>query len=388
MVHSASSKLNKTIRYELQVFEDFLATLGNPQTQLPPVIHIAGTNGKGSVTTYLSSALHANGLNVGTYTSPHLVSYTERFGYNGSPMSESDLDTLLKTIQAHPGAETLTEFEVLTAAAFHYFAQLNMGKKIDILILEVGLGGRLDATNVIHPILSIITKIGLDHQAILGNTLKKIAQEKAGIIKPKVPVITLKAQAPPVKKVLREATQKAKSPLTEVAALHQIPPHYAMQGDYQKQNLALAKAALKMLHMTEKGLAEAQIWGRLQSLPHPSRTFLVDAAHNVAGINALLSHLAHHYPGSRPTFVVGIYAPKNAPAMLKRLLAYGQVVYCEFDPVLAWPYAKVAQLHPEIQSYTLGTPLDAISGDLVVITGSIYFLGKLKESNTHPPYRF
>ena len=377
------SKPNSPIRYALGVFEAFLERSGRPQDQLPPVIHIAGTNGKGSVTTYLAAALQSAGLRVGTFTSPHLVSITERFTLNGSPISEAEFQAQWAALMAMPGADTLTEFERLTALAFRWFSSLYMGKEIDILICEVGLGGRLDATNVVSPILTIITKIGRDHEAILGKSLAKIAGEKAGIIKPGIPVVTLNAQAPSVAAVIRKRAKDLAAPYHSVHTLSRIPRHYRMQGDYQRQNLALARGALALLSPSlgalnpqklEAGLALAFIPGRLECVQEANPRILLDAAHNVPGVLALLSHLKRHYPGVRPVFIVGIYAPKNGRKMLEKLVASGEVYYCEFDPELAWPYAEVLRYFPEVKPFSWQRE-DLAGHDLVVMTGSIYFLG-------------
>ena len=165
-----------------------LENLGNPQQKVP-IIHVAGTNGKGSVCAYLSSILTAAGYKVGRYTSPHLVNWTERICINGLPITEENLIDLLEIIQQkipENEADTPTQFEVITAAAWLHFAQ----EKVDIAVIEVGLGGRLDATNVVsNPLVSVITSLSLEHWQILGPTLRDIAREKAGVLKPYRPAV-------------------------------------------------------------------------------------------------------------------------------------------------------------------------------------------------------
>jgi dihydrofolate synthase/folylpolyglutamate synthase len=367
------------IRYDLSPFLSFLEGLGNPHLSLPPVILIAGTNGKGSTLTYITSVLRECGLHVGTYTSPHLVSYTERICINNEPISDVILSQMIQAIDT----PSLTEFELLTAAAFLYFKRV----RPDILVVEVGLGGRLDATNVVTPMVSIITRIGMDHQAILGPTLTDIAREKAGIIKPGVPVLTLSTQAADVQAVLRETAQTQKSPLYEVLPKSEIPATYRMQGGYQVDNLALASAVFELFDFPtltperlDRGLETAEIWGRLTCIQRNTQTIVVDAAHNEMGVLALLDHLKRAYPNQTPTFLVSFYAPKNVKEMMALFLEAGQVIYTEFDPQLAYPYL---QLSTEFPDHTVSfTPMEALKNEwpdapLLVISGSIYFIGEM-----------
>lgn len=322
----------------------------------------------------------ACGYRVGTYTSPHLQSYTERFCINTIPISDVKLTQLLTEILDHPESQTLTEFECLTAAAFVYFFR----EKPDFLILETGLGGRLDATNVVIPKLSIITKIGWDHQAVLGDTLVKIASEKAGIIKPNVPVITLSMQPKDVPAVIQTVAKNNHSPLIEVSPQAAIPSHYRMKGAYQKDNLALAKAALTYIlpkadaAKIDQGLADAKIWGRYDLQKTKSGILIIDAAHNEMGVLALIAQLKHDYPTTRPTFFIGFYAPKNAIPMMQLFLDAGDVYYTEFDPELAYPFEKLKAEFPN-KSITKIDPnhvqKEAEKQALSVISGSIYFIG-------------
>ena len=222
------SYLSKTafkqgIRYDLGPFLKVLERLHHPQKNLPKAILIAGTNGKGSTLTYLAAGFQFLGIRVGTYTSPHFNDYTERISIQNEPISQPDFVTYFEKVQKADPDHTLTEFEILTAMAFLYFND----QKPDILLIETGLGGRLDATNVISPILTIITKIGLDHQAILGKTLPDIAKEKAGIIKPNVPCITLR-QSKPVLEVIQKTAKACESPLRVVSPLRSIPKNYVI----------------------------------------------------------------------------------------------------------------------------------------------------------------
>jgi dihydrofolate synthase / folylpolyglutamate synthase len=330
----------------------------------------------------MASVLKQAGYRVGIYTSPHLNSYTERYAIDGEPISEALFEEFQARIQACEGVERLTEFERLTAMAFFLFREA----QLDFVILEVGLGGRLDATNVVTPILSVITTIGLDHQAILGDSIVKIASEKAGIIHPGVPVITLDTQALEVMAVIQERAHALGSPISAVSPLRDIPSHYQMQGDYQRANIALATAALRALPVSlsdeqlHEGLALAMIWGRCTTLgTDPGCQVLADAAHNVDGVQALIAHLNCQYPTVRPTFIVGFYGPKDGLAMLRLLLTYGDVYYCEFDET-AWSFAELVGMAGEnyLRPFSLDDAGNWPRSPLVVLTGSIYFLGKLK----------
>ncbi len=377
--HLKTRVINKGINYGLDSFLAFLSELNNPHLHLPPCIHIAGTNGKGSTTTYLASALAENGVSVMTYTSPHVTSYTERFCINLNPIPEETFCSLFNQVITAPLADTQTEFELLTAMAF----LLTQQAKPDIIILETGLGGRLDATNVITPIASVITTIGLDHQAILGNTLLDIAAEKAGIIKPSVPVY-VSEQAQDILAVFQTKADSLKAPCTIVPPLPFIPTSFNMQGLYQKQNLALAKAVLQSLPFldakkTEKGLEKASIWGRFTVLKRNQQTLIIDAAHNPLGIRELLTSLKQLYPNQTYSFLVGILKTKEAIEMLTTLLSSGNIIYyMDFEG--GWTYAELANAiqSERFKSYSMDKSPCLPEAEPLIITGSIYFLSYIK----------
>jgi dihydrofolate synthase/folylpolyglutamate synthase len=369
--------VNRGIHYDLSHFHAFLEKLGNPHLFLPPSIHVAGTNGKGSTCTYIASALKENGVTVMTYTSPHLWDYTERFCIDLVPISQALFSRCFDQVMSIPTSNTLTEFEILTAMAFLVAKQTNP----NIIIFETGLGGRLDATNVITPIMSVITAIGLDHEAILGKTLPAIASEKAGIIKPKVPVF-VSLQKKSVCTVFEKKAAETHSPITFVPPLKKIPSHYAMQGGYQKHNLALAKAALDSLPYldkikTEKGFSKAVIWGRFTRLKTPATQIIIDAAHNPSGIKTLLASLKKLKLSEPSTFLIGILKTKDALTMIKLLLAESNTVYyMDFEG--GWTYQEL-QPHfsgPHFQPFNSNT-LQFPPAKTLVITGSIYFLSHL-----------
>jgi dihydrofolate synthase/folylpolyglutamate synthase len=371
------------INYSLETVLGPLAQFNNPHLSLPPIIHIAGTNGKGSTLAFIDSALRALGVTTGTYTSPHLHSYCERFCINGIPISQSELAHYFE-LTKH--LTTSTEFELLTLIAWLYFKD----KSPDYLIIETGLGGRLDATNVITPIVSVITKIGLDHQAILGNTIAKIAAEKAGIIKAKIPVITGQ-QRPEALEVIQNEAVKKNSPLL-IASESDIPSHYSLQGDYQRQNLGIAKAVISHLlpsHDTQKadkGYAIAQNKGRFTVLtPTPTHTVIIDAGHNEDGITSTLETVKKQYPTHHLRVIAGFKHQKNAAQMVAKLTqASTELYYCEFDPQWAMSYEEVCHLTDiPIPPISINSTLDYISkhhpktNEVTLITGSIYFIAKV-----------
>ncbi len=290
------------IKLGLHRINYLLDRLDNPQNKFK-CVHIAGTNGKGSVCAMLSSILKLAGYKTAMFTSPHLIEYTERFKVNGLDISKQKLAGYISRISRIIGSkkykgEQPTEFEILTAIAFLYFAEM----KVDIAVIEVGLGGRYDSTNVITPILSLITNVDYDHVNILGNSLKKIAYEKAGIIKTKVPVITTETKQIP----LRVVKRVAKAIKTDVSVLGDDYSSLkgcslSLIGEHQKTNALLAVAAAKKLVTIgydisvddiKKGLKAAKWQGRFHVI-RKTPTIIIDGAHNESGINKLVNASVH-----------------------------------------------------------------------------------------------
>lgn len=286
------------MRPGLDAMRAVCAGMGNPQDGIR-VVHVAGTNGKGAVCALVDSALRAAGFRTGRYTSPHLSSVTERFFLDGAPVSGHRLDTAFRKVcQEEPyGArpKDLTYFELLTATAFALYSSGN----VDYLVLETGLGGRLDATNIVtKPEVCVITRIGLDHCAWLGDSIGKIAAEKGGIIKPEVPV------------VLGAMPDEARSVLVHIAAERRAPCIYApdsagsapgeladlaLKGSFNRENAITALAALKVLGVgsgaIRRGFASVAWPGRYQRIDMGGRRFLVDGAHNPPAMRALVDSL-------------------------------------------------------------------------------------------------
>jgi dihydrofolate synthase / folylpolyglutamate synthase len=335
-----------------------LQALGNPHHQVP-IIHVAGSNGKGSVCAYLSSILTAAGYRVGRYISPHLVSWCERICINDQPIPAQDLGAVLAQVAAKidPQQPSPTQFEVITAAAWCYFAV----QKVDIAVIEVGLGGRLDATNVCdHPLVTVITALSLEHWQRLGPTLADIAREKAGILKPACPAVIapLPPEAPEVKMVLDRQLQAQNSPAfwpapaQPIAAPAQdlgiahwgqsegIPFPLPLPGQFQLSNAALAIASIQQLRHQDWQISDAAIatgmgktrWpGRMQWLNWQGQKILIDGAHNPAAAIVLRQYVDSLTPlGQVPqpiAWVLGMLTTKDHGDVLKALLRPGDYLH-------------------------------------------------------------
>ena len=303
------------VRLGLDRIKLLLSKLGNPQDTFKS-IHIAGTNGKGSVAAMLSSILTKAGYKVGLYTSPHLVDYTERIRVNEKDVSREKFAEAVTQVKNKlmelPGLK-LTEFEVLTAAAFLLLSQ----EKMDIAVIEVGLGGRLDATNVITPVLSIITSVDLDHTDVLGNSLVKIAKEKAGIIKRGIPLVTGENRSI---EVLRGICKKKSSPFISAGKIK--IKYHPLAGVHQIENTKIVMAGIDVLkqkgfkvnaRQIYQGLRKTRWSGRIQVV-HKKPLIILDGAHNPAGAKALRKYLSSLK--KKITFIVGMQKNKAIPEFI------------------------------------------------------------------------
>ena len=278
----------------LETIRAVCAALGNPERRLRGIIHVAGTNGKGAACAILDACLRAAGRTAARYTSPHLVRLNERFFLQGTPLADAALEVASARVAAAARSiPDLTFFEALTAVAFTSFAAADP----DYTVLETGLGGRLDATNICCPALAVITRIGLDHCDWLGDTVEKIAAEKAGIVKPGVPVV-LGHNVPSVVEIVRARAQAVGAPFVyapEIADETEIPAGFALAGSFNRENAVTALAALKTLGATS-GVVEGfrrVVWpGRFQRVGR----FLVDGAHNPPAARALVAALGEYAP--------------------------------------------------------------------------------------------
>ncbi len=379
-----------------------LADLGDPH-QAIPVIHVAGSNGKGSVCAYLTSVLTAAGYRVGCYTSPHLISWQERIAIDRVPIPEDELVQVLHQVQAAippEVADSPTQFEVITAAAWVYFAQ----QKVDIAIIEVGLGGRLDATNVVDsPLVSVITSISLEHTQQLGDTLAKIAFEKAGIIKAKCPVV-IGVMPPEAKAVFLEKVTDLESPTTwvepatplENAWVMAVEIKYplALLGEFQLMNSAVAIAAIQVLQgqgwqisleAIQAGMEQTQWRGRVQWLEYQGKKLLIDGAHNPAAAIVL-----RQYVDSLTTkpvnWVMGILSTKDHQGIFRALLRPGDQLYLvpvpDHSSADPQELATIAQsICPELASCLVyGDVYQALKQslpqpELTILCGSLYLVG-------------
>ncbi|MES2305979.1 MAG: Mur ligase family protein [Gemmatimonadota bacterium] len=313
------------IKFGLDTTEALLAALGQPQ-QCYPTIHIGGTNGKGSVCTLIAAALEARGLRVGLYTSPHLVSFRERIRVNGVPISEMAVASWTAHLRQLIEESNATFFEVTTAIALADFA----AREVDIAVIEVGLGGRLDSTNVLTPIVSGVTHIALDHQKYLGETLELIAAEKAGIAKPGVPFVigeTNSALAAVLELAGAAAVRRGDPTGTFLPVVVPSEARWAdalgLTGPHQRRNAAIAAAVLAELPSQLRpsseeiaaGFAGARLAGRLDRRGR----WLFDVAHNPDGMAALVSALEESPPAGPVHALVSILGDKAWPEMLVAL---------------------------------------------------------------------
>ncbi len=383
------------------------ALAGNPQNRLR-FIHVAGTNGKGSTCAMLESIYRAAGLRTGLFTSPHLVSFRERIQVNRQLISEADVVRLVEELQPwlkkFPADHHPTFFEVVTVMALKFFAE----QKCDLVIWETGLGGRLDATNIVKPLASVITNIQFDHQQWLGDTLEMIATEKAGVIKPGVPVITT-ADEPEALAVIEKTAREKNAPLIKVgqasclsltSSILQMEtgkmPVLPLLGDHQLINAALALATVETLQnqmpVSEQnvhdGLAKVDWPGRLQLVQTQSgQNILLDGAHNVAGGRALRAALEQHFPAKR-TFIIGVLQDKDWPHICEILAPTAARIFTV--PVASERTADARELAEACRTAnpvaeiaardSLRRALDQAANDrFVVVTGSLYLVGEALE---------
>lgn len=299
-----------------------LDLLGNPQDNLK-CIHVAGTNGKGSVCAIIASILNCAGIKTGLYTSPHIFDYTERIKINGVDISKDDFANYVFEIVkiADENNIHLTEFEILTAVMFKYFSDNN----VEVVVLETGLGGRFDATNVIKSNLcAIITHIDLDHTERLGNTRSKIAFEKAGIIKPDCPVFTCEGY-----EEIKDRADECNSLFVMVAPFED-PTNLALKGTCQQENLSLALTAVRHVF---PNIPEEIIQEGIKKVKHPCRfqickdNLIIDGSHNPNGAMALRESLDLYFPNSKRCFVFGCLRNKDYKKMMEILFSKGDEIY-------------------------------------------------------------
>jgi dihydrofolate synthase/folylpolyglutamate synthase len=427
--------------YRLARMEYFLGELGNPHLAAP-VIHVAGTKGKGSVSWLIAEALRRSSLKVGLYTSPHLIHLEERFVLGGKPCSASDLVEQIDQLRmaAEATAQTPhgcpTFFEMTTALAWNLFAS----HQSDVNVIEVGLGGRLDSTNICNSSLAIITSISFDHQQQLGNTLSLIAAEKAGIVKPRVPVIS-GARHPEASQVIRDKCRETGSQLWELGvdfdvsvqpqiwapnSTDGIPQNTAsrmdffplnnripalemrnltlrMPGQHQSDNAAVAIAAWQRLRSDGWALPQAGIVDALANTHLPCRIevvsntplTLIDTSHNVASIGALIQTLRDHFRPAKRTILFACSKDKEYDKMIEQILGYAdRIILTQFqnNPRVV-PVEKLEELakaksslFPNVEILSAPTSQiavdhathSAVPNELICITGSFFLASEIR----------
>jgi len=382
------------INLGLERVQALLELFGNPQNKLK-IVHVAGTNGKGSVCAMLSSVLTEAGYKIGLYTSPHLIEYTERIKINGRDISKDDFAKLINAVlqTASENNIKVTEFEILTAAAFIYFER----EKTDIAVIETGLGGRLDATNVSdNPIVSVITAIDFDHTDRLGNTIEEIANEKAGIIKPQIPVVI--SHNNKGFSFIKETVESLNSSLYACKKDEYDLEKFdlSLKGLWQTENLALALKTLELLISKGFTISQAQIKNGLKKASHPCRFqhfekehILIDGAHNLSGAEALRESLDFYFPDQRRIWIYSSLKTKDYINVMRTLFHDDDTVIFTKSSFSTAEIPETLQKHAlavlfELKTHVKQNVKDSLSfaqtlkksESLIIIAGSLYSAGE------------
>ncbi|EUK17876.1 bifunctional folylpolyglutamate synthase/dihydrofolate synthase [Commensalibacter papalotli (ex Servin-Garciduenas et al. 2014)] len=398
------------IDLSLDRLKRLLNDLGNPQQKMPPIIHVAGTNGKGSTCAFLRAIGEEAGLKVHVSTSPHLVDVTERFRIAGELVSENELSEVLMEIERVNNQQPITVFEVLTAAAFVLFSK----NRADLAIIEVGLGGRFDATNVITPMISIITSISMDHEAFLGDNLAKIAHEKAGIIKENIPVI-VDQQKPEALRVIKEVAQSLNAPCliknqdwsiipTETKLFYKDAkgelelPLPSLLGEHQFRNAGLAITALRTSQLpipdhAYQGIAKAvwparlqRLYGQLINLVPSDCEIWLDGGHNPDAGQVLAQMIQKKWQDKPLHLIVGMKDNKNVREYLAPLIPLSASIQAVMEPDqhLAMPITEIIKASDNyaISGGTVEEALSVIKKQAtspvrILICGSLYLAGSV-----------
>ncbi|WIG45760.1 folylpolyglutamate synthase/dihydrofolate synthase family protein [Bacillus halotolerans] len=414
------SRLKFGVKPGLDRMKQLMARLDHPEKEIR-ALHVAGTNGKGSTVAFIRSMLQEAGYTVGTFTSPYIITFNERISVNGTPITDEEWVTLVN--QVKPIVEELdqtehgqpTEFEIMTACAFLYFAAYH---QVDFVIFETGLGGRYDSTNVVEPLLTVITSIGHDHMNILGNTIEEIAGEKAGIIKEGIPIVTAVTQ-PEALQVIRHEAERKSAPFQSLHDTSRIYNEKALPageqfslktgetcyedmrtsliGTHQRQNAALSILAAEWLNRENiaeisddalrSGLVKAAWPGRLELVQEHPPVYL-DGAHNEEGIDKLTETMKQRFPDSDICVVFSALKDKPYHDMIKKLETIAHSIhFASFD----FPRASLAKdLYDasEISSKSWNEDPEHViklieskkgSNDIVLITGSLYFISDIRK---------
>ncbi len=376
----------KTAKFGLERMERLMPALGGPNRRPARFVHVAGTNGKGSTCAMIESGLRAAGLRTGLFTSPHLLEPTERIRIDGEPVTPDAFASAFA--QVHATAEELMRageidthpsyFETVTAMGFVLFRE----KRVDITVLEVGLGGRLDATNVVEPELCVITPVDFDHEQFLGTSIESIAAEKAGILKSGVPVV-LARQRPQADAVICRRAQELGIEIWEAgsAEMGDIP----LRGRHQEENARTAAVALRKLGIAEDaivvGIRNTRWRGRLETLQSDPE-IIVDGAHNPSGARALAAYVAEFYRDPKPVLIFGVMRDKAVPEMAEVLFPlFREVIVTEPDQPRALSPEAFRELadHPSLQiEPNLAAAIERAerTGGPIFISGSLFLVAE------------
>jgi len=401
--------------------EWMMKRLGHPEEKIK-TIHVAGTNGKGSTVSYIRNMLQEAGYRVGTFTSPYIETFNERISVNGKPISNEEIVSLLKVIK--PLVDELegtelggpTEFEVITAMSLYYFGE---NPDIDFVIMEVGLGGKLDSTNVITPLVSIITSIGFDHMNILGDTIEKITGEKAGIIKQNVPVVSAVEQQEAIE-VIKAKAKEENSQLYQLGQDFYILDHQhnngesftlkadnqtfhnltiSMKGTHQVRNASLAVMAINILknseivqienHELATGLEKTKWIGRFEEVSNEPLVIL-DGAHNPEGIKSLVDTIQVHLKEKEIHIIFSALHDKKLDTMIRQLEAVAHnLTFTTFDFPRAASSRELYENSSKDENFAMDdnwkdavkTGIDIVTAEknaVLVITGSLYFISEVR----------
>ena len=413
--------LTRNLRYsaanfDLSRMQDLVDLLGNPERSYA-VVHVAGTKGKGSTCALVASILSAQGYKVGFYSSPHMIDFKERIRVNDVQITSEEVVSLVESMRKKiEMVKGISTFEITTALAFQYFSE----KQVNIAVIEVGMGGRLDATNVVHPILTAITSISLDHTMILGDTIAKIAKEKAGIIKERIPVVIAK-QSKEAKEVISDLARKANSQIIDIE--HDLDwkqvayslekqsfqieekkleessqsPIYTMTllGDHQLDNALTAYAVVKNLppqyHVSEAaisaGFRKAHWTGRFEVISK-SPMIIIDGAHNPYSFEKLSQTIQKYLPGEKVTLIIGASEDKDVPQMIEIISPFlEKIIYTRSDHPRAMSREDfLAILTPQqLQEFcfeeleSLITEIKSNTNEVYLAAGSIFIAGAVKQ---------
>jgi dihydrofolate synthase / folylpolyglutamate synthase len=413
--------LTKNLRYSPEKFnlgrmEKFLELLGNPQRDYK-VIHVAGTKGKGSTCAMLASILSQNGFITGLYTSPHMNEFTERVRIDNKQISKKEIVEYINYLAPIIiKVSELTTFEIITGLAFKYFAD----KKVDFAVIEVGMGGRFDATNTVTPEVSVITPISFDHTKVLGKTLKKIAFEKAGIIKNNIPVIVSKQKASPLEEIKRIAKERQARLIYAPDIFKAVQTSYSLEnqsfkikengkeilditipllGDHQIENAITAFACIKELRRQGTPVSDNSIIAGFLKVKWPGRfeiinqkpMVIIDGAHNLDSFNKITLTLKKYFPEKKVILIFGASEDKEISAMLKAIQSTVKtLIITRSDHPRALEVEKIAEIAKKIGlewkikediKNAIGEALVLTSESTVILaTGSIFIEGAVKET--------